>query len=47
MIEMQTIDMINTDPCDLKTHQLVIRNMLKEYQLATAIKLKELYAERT
>ncbi|MEA2090958.1 MAG: HNH endonuclease signature motif containing protein [Campylobacterota bacterium] len=47
MIEMQTIDMINTNPCDLKTHQFVIRNMLKEYQLATAIKLKELYAERT
>lgn len=42
MVEWQTINMIDTNPHDLKTHQFVIRNMLKEYQIATAIKLKEL-----
>lgn len=42
MIEWQTVNMIETSPQDLKTHKFVIRNMLKEYQIATAIKLKEL-----
>ena len=42
MIEWQTVNIIETNPQDLKTHKFVIRNMLKEYQTATAIKLKEL-----